>query len=391
MNSLPVISAYPDARLMKVVRCQGAFSSELGRFTSLHTSGRAALYHAFRAIRTISDAPAWIPAYHCGVEVQAALDAGLKVNFYPVESSLGIRFSSFMRLWDRDPGHLLVVHYFGFGQTRLDRFAEELAGRRFLLIEDCAHALFSSPGGRPLGENAAVSIFSLRKTLPLFHGGGVRLQPRAWADAGYGLPAVPALLPSSRAALLQAAKQQAIRLVGARGVSLLRIFRGKPAFDAGTLSPPNLNADPLRDEEISPLCRRLVASTDPPTVVETRRRNYLLLHRELDQHPGYNPVFRSLPDGVCPLCLPVMISGREKFLRAMWEAKVVPFVFGAYAHPLLPEALQRSHRPLRDAIVGLPIHQQLSITDIQRIARAVAKLLDDHAVDQRTLQAQLAF
>jgi len=183
--------------------------------------------------------------------------------------------------------------------------------------------------------------------------------------------------------MLQAARQQVVRWAGTRAVSVVRRFRGKPAFDAGTLTPPNLNADRLRDENISGLCRRVAASADPQAVVETRRRNYLLLDGELAQHRHYNPVFGSLADGVCPLCLPMIVSGREQFLRAMWASKIVPFVFGAYAHPLLPEVMQRSHSILRDSIVGLPIHQQLSIAQIQRIARAVAPVLNKHRLGDR--------
>ena len=51
-------------------------------------TGRDALYWGFRILRGGPWRVAWLPAYHCGAEVQAALAAGFEVAFYPVDNHL---------------------------------------------------------------------------------------------------------------------------------------------------------------------------------------------------------------------------------------------------------------------------------------------------------------
>src|SRR6267143_688900 len=101
----------------------------------------------------------------------------------------GLRYRYFARnaVWDaaqmradfedaraRSPGvaALYVIHYAGFPQDM--QAARQLAGELGVpLIEDCALALLSSEGERPLGSFGDLSVFCLYKTLPVPNGGAL--------------------------------------------------------------------------------------------------------------------------------------------------------------------------------------------------------------------------
>jgi dTDP-4-amino-4,6-dideoxygalactose transaminase len=104
-----------------------------------------------------------MPEYHCGVEVQAAIDAGLNVRYYRVSRDLSVDEEDLERRLRACPGPVLLIHYFGFAQPGVKRIAQLCQELGVTLIEDCAHALFSSHGEIPLGAFAPVSVFSLKE------------------------------------------------------------------------------------------------------------------------------------------------------------------------------------------------------------------------------------
>ncbi|MEA2180568.1 MAG: dTDP-4-amino-4,6-dideoxygalactose transaminase [Solirubrobacteraceae bacterium] len=66
---------------------------------------------------------------------------------------------------------VIVVHYAGVG-AEVEALAELCARRGVMLVEDAAHAVRASRGGRPLGSFAAVSAFSFHETKNLHCGEG---------------------------------------------------------------------------------------------------------------------------------------------------------------------------------------------------------------------------
>jgi perosamine synthetase len=372
-----MIYFYPEPRLKSLTIRRGASADNLSFLTRLYTSGRAALYHLLVAVGRISKSPIiWMPAWHCGVEVQAAIDAGFEIRFYPLRPDLSIDVGAFMTAWRKDPGHLLLIHYFGFGQSSAVYLNEELTRRNFLLIEDCAHALYSSDGQQMLGGVGAAAIFSLRKTLPIFHGGALLLNDDLLAAAGYKNLRFTSLQSSSMNWLRQLGKAEFVRVAGPRITDLLRQLRGKPVIESGVLMPPELSSCSTRDEHMSPLSQRLASTADPSDVIELRRRNFTILNQELRRLvPDYRPVFTDLSDKVCPLCVPVVVPDRSRFLRHLNAAGINPFVFGSHPHPRLQEPLRLTHSWMCETIVALPIHQQLTPVEMLTIARVSAPLL----------------
>jgi perosamine synthetase len=344
--AFPAVRQWPDGRPGKW----------LGSFLSLHESGRAALYWALRGLALPHGTTLWLPAYHCGVEADAAIHAGYEVRFYRIDAHLRIDEEDLRRRWEPRPGPVLLIHYFGFAQPGLDRIARFCAERGCTLIEDCAHALFSrDESGRELGSLAPVAVYSLRKTLPVVDGGAVR--------AAAGLPVTPRLDRFAHSAWRTYVKTAARRMMGPRLVSLYR--KSRPA------APPQ---SPSYNAPMLSLSRTVAAAADPESIIRVRRRNYTALHQLLEQVAGYQPLWPALPEGTCPLFLPVWTSDRRAIMRQLAAAGVESFRFGASSSCRLGGSEDESEfsgiTRLRDSILCLPIHQDLNLNDAYYIAQA---------------------
>jgi dTDP-4-amino-4,6-dideoxygalactose transaminase len=367
------ITALPQPHLNDWLRRRGPFGVALDRYTSLHASGRGALYWAFRSLHLDARAVVWMPAYHCGAEVQAALDAGLDVGFYRVGPDLAVDVDDLERRLRQRAGPVVVIHYFGFGQPGIAAIDELCRRQRIPWLEDCAHALFSDHEGAALGTVAPLSIFSLRKTLPLFEGGALQFNPERLSATDHAPPA-PGHFPLSAAPLRLSAVETVRQLIGDRPFAWYRRARGHEVLE------PTEWTDAFQERHRYPhglagISRRMAASFDPARVAERRRANWLDLDRHLERTPGYCKVFDTLPAGVCPLFLPIRVSRRKPLMEALRAQAIETFAFGACHHPRLdPMEFPEADR-LRHEIVCLPVHQALTAPQVERIAAAARPLI----------------
>ena len=162
----------------------GAFGATLAAYTSLHANARGAIYWALRGLNLPPETVVKMPAYHCGREVQAVIDAGLKVEFYRIRPDLTIDLDDLGSKLEKRPGPVLVIHYFGFGQPDLEAIDKMCTRLGVPWLEDCAHALFSKRDGVPLGTCAPLAAFSLVKSLAVFEGGALTVNPQKLKACG---------------------------------------------------------------------------------------------------------------------------------------------------------------------------------------------------------------
>ena len=300
-----------------------------------------------------------MPSFHCGVEVQAAIDAGLEVGFYRIQPDLTMDLQDLAAKLDAKPGPVLAIHYFGFGQPGIESLAELCRRAGVALIEDCAHALFSRHAGRELGEFAPLAIFSLRKTLPLLEGGALKVNAPFDAPPQGGFSVAP-----YRLYLKYAAR-------ACLGEGLAASYRRwRWGGDANEPTPPSLERDRYEDR-LSALSRRLAAAADPSSVVDRRRRNWAALDARL---AGAGKVFETLPDGVCPLFLPIWVAERGPVMRRLAALGVETFLFGAFSHPRMDSAAFPEAERLREEILCLPVHDQLTERSLDHMAAALGAL-----------------
>ncbi len=336
------------------------------------SGGTEALYWAFRRLEAAGARPfVWIPSYHCGLEVQAALDAEWEVGFLPVSAAMAIRPDALRQALQAGPATVLLIHYYGFVHAEVDTLRRLVHEAGAVLLEDCTHALGSTVG---LEAGADVSVFSLHKSLPVVDGGILEVEMgRIEQKLGRRPGAMGALARSTEASrrwtktTIKALLGPAVRLRS----------RPDPSPDDTTWSNHETQGYGRRT---SWWTRRVAQRTNLRQLTERRRRHYRALLEALDpSHPAI--VFPRLADGDCPLGLPLRVSDRKGLLHELRASSIEPYVFGEFAHPILPADDFPATRRLRDEIVAIPVHDRLTAAEIRDIAQRTRPLLQRRAIE----------
>ena len=336
---------------------------------------RNAIYHLFRALlETNPGLTVLAPDYNSGNEILAMRAAGAALRYYPVRRDMTLDPDEIeWRCRTHNPDLLYVIHYAGWPQPMAELVA--LCRRRgMLLVEDCALALLSETGGRPLGSFGDWSVFCLYKTLPLPNGAllvqnGPRLESLerlTLRDAG-----TASVLGRTAELLVQ-------RLRGrANGVgAALQVVKRGVGRAAGALSVRRANVGDIGfnldevDLAMSPVSQRLLERFDYADIRRRRVENYRRLAERL---AGYAvPVFRSVPDGACPLFFPVLVGDKHETAERLRAHGVDALEFWNDSsepggHEMGPDA-----EFLRRHVLELPIHQDLTARHIDHIARQMS-------------------
>lgn len=337
---------------------------------------RNAIYHLVKALDWREGECVAVPDYHSGNEVAALRAAGATVRFYPIRRDLQPDLDALAQLCRRHrPRALLTIHYLGWPQP-LRELAALCREHSMLLIEDCALALLSEPGGRALGSHGDYAVYCLYKTLPLPNGGLLvqngpalealaRLELRPCGLASVGGRTAELLLERLRGRT-NGFGESLGRLKGAIGrrltaLGVQRIPVGDIGFDAGQV-----------DIAMSPLSKQLLHGLDYDLIRETRRRNFLALRERLD---GWVPLAKAqIEDGVCPLFFPMLVADKAAAARALRRRGVAAVEFWNRGDPAAEHDTGPDARFLRDHLLELPLHQDVSPAQVDYMAAQVLSL-----------------
>lgn len=322
--------------------------------------GRAAIREAFgrlEASRARGGAgTAWFPSLHCGVEVEAGVAAGYRPRFYAVTPALGADVDGLRRGLRADPGPVLLTHFFGVPDPGVVEAASVCEDLEMGLVEDLSHALFAELGGRPVGTFGAAAAASLRKALGAPGGGWLAFDPARLE---------PASAPPRRA---RPGGPEAAWVAAKAGLPFPGAW--EPSDDGGAV-----DGDRWYGRRISPISRRIAARVAPGPVRDRRRANWKWLAERLDRVRGATRVPEALSPGASPLVLVLRVPDRDRLVAALDRAGIDAYVFGARPHPACPPGIVEVARPLREDLVGLPVHQGLGEAELARVAGAVRKAL----------------
>lgn len=342
------------------------FSAPASTWTHL---GRSALHLAARVLR-LEGREVLVPAYHQGVEVDALLAAGAHPAFYPVSTRWAVDLEDLERRIGPRTGGLLLTHFAGFpGPAHQLRAVADRHG--LALIEDCAQALLSVDGETPLGTLGDAAVFSLRKTLPIPHGGALVFN----GQRSYQLPplARPPRGPTLRGLWTRLLLRSEFRLPDQGGALrrmgewLLRQFETRRQRTEARIrrEPLGLGA--------SPLVERVARAHDLAQVVERRRRNFFHLFGALR---GAAPSLVSeLPPGVCPLFYPLWVPDKDEVLARLRTDNVEANEGWRSFHPRCDGAEFPDAARLRQHVLGLPCHQDLGPAHVAHVARSALRAL----------------
>jgi len=318
-----------------------------------------------------------MPAYHHGVELETLLAAQVTPVFFRVDAQMRADFED-ARARGAGVAAVYVIHYAGFPQDM--QAARQLAGELGVpLIEDCALALLSSEGEKPLGSFGDLSVFCLYKTLPVPNGGALLARGDYAKKVDLLPPAAPPPFSSTASHLVgsmlsnlelragQAGRRarQAMRDAGhwfVRQASVERVSTGTQHFN-----PEDVGLG------MSAASHLVLRNQDFAGIVERRRRNYFHLYAMLREVAP--PVTGELKPGVCPLFYPMATDDKAGAMARLLARGVETVDFWRLRHPLLPAGVFPEADRLRERVLELPVHQDLSPADTEHVASCVRELL----------------
>jgi len=246
------------------------------------------------------------------------------------------------------------------------------------LVEDCALALLSRDGADPLGSTGDVSVFCLYKTLPVPNGGLLLVRGSLRNKLGT-LPPTRAPRMTSTAIHLGSSMLSNLELrAGPAGRRARELLRNAGRFAIRKASVEFVSTGTqhfdVRDVDlgISSLSHLVLRNQQWAEIVERRRRNYFLLYAMLrDIAP---PVTGELRPGVCPLFYPMPIANKASAMARLLARGVETVDFWRIRHPAVREGEFPEVDRLRETVLELPVHQDLTPADAEHVATCVREL-----------------
>lgn len=343
--------------------------------TRFYGSGRAALYSALRLLGIGPGDQVLLPAYLCESVVSPVLAVGARASFFPVGRDLRPDLEALEAAVGPASRAVVIIHYLGFpGPIEEVRRICDLRG--LVLIEDCAHALFGRKGDRLLGSFGDAAVFSPWKSLPLPDGGVLAV------NGSRALPEAPTAAPSRYGTVAKLGYRWLGAVESAIGwtprLGLLRRSTIRHDLHRRT------SGAPVEVRSGSALAWRMLGSARAERVVARRRENYSRLLEVAGELNWAQPIYETLPEGVCPLGFPLVADRRDDWrdqllrdginVRTYWEE--------------LPAEVDRRRFPnaarLSDSMLVLPVHQELRSRQIDWLARRL------RALDARKVNGTLA-
>jgi hypothetical protein len=355
------------------------------RFT---TSGRAAIGLALRALGVGLGDRVLVPTYHCPTMIAPVVAAGAEPIFFPIEASGAPLLKALEAIDTSGVRAMVAAHYFGLPQSMaaLRSFCD---GRGVALIEDCAHSLFGTADGRPVGQWGDYAIASLTKFLPVVDGGCL-------VSRG-GLEQVPRLRSqplANQAKSLANALELGARHHRLRGLDFALTRAFALAQSLRSRRAPNGNAD-LRDDAENGSAHDWLGDFNPQTtlgctstiwtrwcarhvhrerIVALRRRNYAHLARLTTGIAGMRPMQPALPDDAAPYVFPLWVERPEATYQAVRAAGIPVFRWDE-TWPTRPTMPNDSGRIWATHVFQLGCHQDLRPEDLVLMADALVRIV----------------
>jgi dTDP-4-amino-4,6-dideoxygalactose transaminase len=337
---------------------------------------RNAIYYLFKALGGLKPRlVVLVPDYNSGNEVLALQAAGATLHFYRIGRDLQPDVEQIEALClKHDSDVLYVIHYLGWPQP-LEPLAALCRRRRMLLVEDCALSLLSAPGGRSLGAGGDFSVFCLYKTLPVPNGALLvqntmpldaldRLRFRQAGTVSVLGRVAELMAQRARARLngVGAVLQTAKRAVG-RAATAIDVHRTTVGDIGFTLADADLG--------MSGATGRLLRRFDFSRIHQARAANF---HALAQAAKGYiTPLQPALPDGACPLFLPIVVADKTAAARALRAQGVQALEFWNHGAGGMVDG-GADARYLRTHVLALPVHQDLSRRHVEHMASRLAAL-----------------
>jgi len=267
-----------------------------------------------------------VPSYSCGDEIESLIKAGFTSITYPVHSNLEIDPHDLERCITSKTSAILITHYFGFPQSNTSQIKKLCEANNLFLIEDCAQALGGKLNDQPLGTFGHASIFSLRKFLPIPHGGALLINS----------PEIPP--PQFQPPSNQASSFDLFLYLGKEGGYKL---------------------------SISNIAKFLVSRISFSDIAAVRRKRFLLL---LELFNCYYPnlIIKSvLEKNVVPLNFPILVYNSSKVADIGYQKGLKHIQpFWSYLHKYVKWNKYKDARNLKSKILAISLNHDFSSSQL---------------------------
>jgi dTDP-4-amino-4,6-dideoxygalactose transaminase len=313
-----------------------------------------------------------MPGYLPAKLYRAALAAGCAVRFYEVHDDCRFDLDDVERQLDPQTVAIFYVHYFGF-TSDIEGMSALARRRGVALIEDCALSIDARHRGKELGTYGDVALFSMRKMF-LYPEGGALVVSDRFRDFRPSYESRVSSCYSFPRYLQQRAKYAYVRLTGgADPLGLIRLdprgyMDGKPR-------------QTLRVKMLSAFTKYRLNHVDIGRVVQRRRDNYRYILERFPTSLAVEPIYRELPDGCTPYSFPLRVrqGDRDALRRALLQDGIL--AGSGWPESPFDTALART-RLLSQSLLELPIHQALTLRQLDRSLRCVERTVKSHAAIQ---------
>lgn len=351
---------------------------------------RNAIFIALKALGIAPGDQVLVPAYLCTAAISPILSFGATIGFYRVGSHCEVDFDDVKRRVTSKTKAVLVVHYFGFPQPmmRLKALCENYG---VALIEDCAHVLRGSVEGVPMGSIGDVSVFSWRKFLPLYAGGGLMLNKASQKVNIEWTQQSPLLfLREVKTGIERMTRSGKIPLIDALRRAVAGVGRVRPLQQDGRDQTASVAQGDEFDARLANmpmprLAQWLRAHSDIGAIVAARRKNFQYLLERMPEGVGLAPLFRALPVGACPLIFPLLWNGVPNVHHALRQLGIPAVTWGGVRHAAVPKDEFQQADLFYDHLVHLPVHQSLGVTELDLILESVRTVLTNSRTQVATV------
>ena len=281
----------------------------------LTTSGRASILLALEILEIGAGDKVLVPTYHCPTMVAPVVARGAQPIFYPLDELGAPRLGWLAQQGTGQFRAILVAHFFGLPQ--------HLAGIRqwcdrhgVHLIEDCAHALFGSSDGRPIGTWGDMAIASLTKFLPVPEGGCLVRNVGAQITPALQAPSFLRQIKSAFDIFHTSANHRRLKGFGGliRGFyTMLGHFKSgtKDAREGPLTASISYGSSvdfPQSHQALTFASRWITRYAPRERIVAARRRNYGYLAHALARVTGMHPLKPDLPTDCAPYVFPLWVD-----------------------------------------------------------------------------------
>lgn len=314
-----------------------------------------------------------VPSYNCGSEIDPFVKYGLCIGFYRIDQATRIDEEDLYRRISPKTRLIYVTHYFGWPQE-LRNLSEFCRNKGIYLVEDCALSLFSTPTNCPIGVLGDAAIYSFPKSLPVPDGGAlVVTRGSQMPSGGSQVPRLTAIVRSSMPLVKRTCLRKADK-VGFYSTLPSWVTRNRkrqetPRTEYGYPEMPNSYYYDRTFEgcSCSAITRHILNHVRVEDIRSVRRQNYLHLIENLKLSKGYALLYHDLPEGVVPLYFPVLVEDRESMCREINDSGISAISWWSGYHKELDWSSFPDARYLKDHVLAIPIHQQMSPHKMQYV------------------------